>query len=65
MVLKGLSEAPASEKLLILKAALELALTLLERVGDLRALSVASSCLDFTSGMIKAKDRTTFCSCLL
>lgn len=44
----------ASEKVLILKVVLLLAITLLKRVRDLQALSVASSCLEFDPGGVKA-----------
>ncbi|KAK2866765.1 hypothetical protein Q7C36_002821, partial [Tachysurus vachellii] len=60
VVLEGLLEAPfepmesASEKFLTLKSALLLALASLRRVGDLQALSIAPTCLEFSPGMSKA-----------
>ncbi|XP_053539791.1 uncharacterized protein LOC128634035, partial [Ictalurus punctatus] len=60
VILEGLSGAPfeplesASGKLLTLKVALLLSLTSLKRVGDLQALSVAPSCLDFAPGLAMA-----------
>lgn len=62
MVLGALEEAPfeplcpfnsVSEKIMTLKVALLLALTSFKRVGDLQALSVASSCSDFAPWMVK------------
>ncbi|KAK3552543.1 hypothetical protein QTP86_014750 [Hemibagrus guttatus] len=59
VVLDGLLEAPfepmesASEKFLTLKTALLLALASLRRVGELQALSVAPTCLEFAPGMSK------------
>lgn len=57
IVLKGLSDAPFetldSEKRLTIKVALLIAITFLKRVGDLKDLSVASSCLDFAPGLVK------------
>lgn len=58
MVLEGLSLAPfetldsISEKLL--KMAFLLTITSLKKVGDLQALLVASSCLEFAPGRVKA-----------
>lgn len=60
MVLERLSLAPfepidsSSEKFLMLKMAFLLAITSLKRIADLQALSVASSCLDFATGGVKA-----------
>ncbi len=59
-VLQGLSlasfepleEVPA--KFLTLKALFLLAISSLKRIGDLQALSVAPSCLEFAPGMVKA-----------
>ncbi|KAK3557759.1 hypothetical protein QTP86_000290 [Hemibagrus guttatus] len=44
----------ASVKFLTLKTALLLALASLRRVGDLQALSVAPTCLEFAPGMSQA-----------
>jgi hypothetical protein len=60
VVLEGLSLAPfeplgeVSEKFLSFKVAFLLAITSLKRVGDLQALSVAPSCLEFAPGKVKA-----------
>ncbi|KAK3554796.1 hypothetical protein QTP70_033490, partial [Hemibagrus guttatus] len=60
VVLEWLLEAPfepmesASERFLILKTALLLALASLRRVGHLQALSVTPTCLEFAPGMSKA-----------
>lgn len=60
VLLEGFSMVPseplesASEKVLILKVIFLLAITLLKRVGDLKALSVASSCLEFDHAGVKA-----------
>ncbi|KAK3536542.1 hypothetical protein QTP86_013738, partial [Hemibagrus guttatus] len=60
VVLDGLLEAPfepmesASEKFLTLKTALLLALVYLRQVGDLQALLVVPTCLEFAPGMSKA-----------
>ncbi|KAK3542105.1 hypothetical protein QTP86_014357, partial [Hemibagrus guttatus] len=60
VVLYELLEAPlepmesASKKFLTLKTALRLALASLRRVGDLQALSVAPTCLEFSPDMFKA-----------
>lgn len=57
VVLEGLSVAPfeplesASEKFLTLKVVFLLAIV--KRVGDLQALSVSSSCLEFAPGGVK------------
>ncbi|XDV42419.1 hypothetical protein PO909_011085 [Leuciscus waleckii] len=59
-VLQGLSQAPfepieeVPEKFLTLKALFLLAISSLKRIGDLQALSVAPSCLEFAPGMVKA-----------
>ena len=59
LVLQGLSQAPFEPleelpiKLLSLKTLLLLAITSLKRVGDLQALSVVPSCLEFAPGMTK------------
>ncbi|KAK3554923.1 hypothetical protein QTP86_001512 [Hemibagrus guttatus] len=57
-LLDGLLEATfepmQSEKFLTLKTALLLALDSLRRLGDLQALSVAPTCLEFAPGMSKA-----------
>lgn len=58
VVLEGLSMAPfkplesASEQFLTLKVFFLLAIT--KKAGDLQALSVASSCLEFAPGGVKA-----------
>ncbi len=49
---KPLKEVPA--KLLNLKALFLLAISCLKRIGDLQALSVAPSCLEFALSMVKA-----------
>ncbi|XP_067258622.1 uncharacterized protein [Chanodichthys erythropterus] len=60
IVLQGLAEAPfepieeVSDKFLTLKTIFLLAVSSLKRIGDLQALSVAPSCLEFASGMVKA-----------
>ncbi len=41
-------------KFLTLKALFLLAISSLKRIGDLQALSVAPSCLEFAPGMVKA-----------
>ncbi len=58
VVLEGLVTAPfeplesASERILNLKVVLLLALTSLKRVGDLQALSVSETCMDFAPGLV-------------
>ncbi len=42
-----------SEKLLTLKTVLLVALSSLKRVGDLHALSISLSCMDFAPGLVK------------
>jgi len=60
VVFKGLSLAPFEpldevyEKFMSFKVAILLAITSLNRVGDLQALSVASSSLKFAPGRVKA-----------
>ncbi len=60
VVLEALCKPPfepieeASERLLTLKMVLLLAISSLKRVGDLQALSVAPSFLDFAPGLAKA-----------
>ncbi|CAM4662369.1 unnamed protein product [Leuciscus chuanchicus] len=60
VALQGLSQAPfepieeVPEKFLTLKALFLLAISSLKRIGDLQALSVAPSCLEFAPGMVKA-----------
>ncbi len=60
MVLEALCKLPfepieeVSERLLTLKTVLLLAIHSLKRVGDLQALSVAPSCIDFAPGLAKA-----------
>ncbi|CAM4711693.1 unnamed protein product [Leuciscus chuanchicus] len=60
IALQGLSLAPfepieeVPEKFLTLKALFLLAISSLKRIGDLQALSVAPSCLEFAPGMVKA-----------
>ncbi|XP_048054335.1 B-cell receptor CD22-like [Megalobrama amblycephala] len=60
VVLQGLAEAPfepleeVPEKFLTLKTAFLLAITSLKKIGDLQALSVAPSYLEFALGMVKA-----------
>ncbi|KAK9957703.1 hypothetical protein ABG768_011926 [Culter alburnus] len=60
VVLQGLAEAPfepleeAPERFLTLKTIFLLAITSLKRIGDLQALSVAPSYLEFAPGMVKA-----------
>ncbi|XDV45554.1 hypothetical protein PO909_013639 [Leuciscus waleckii] len=60
IALQGLSLAPFEpieedpEKFLTLKALFLLAISSLKRIGDLQALSVAPSCLEFAPGMVKA-----------
>ncbi len=59
VVLQGLSGHPfepletVTEKILTLKTVLLLALSSLKRVGDLQALSVSPSCMDFAPGLVK------------
>ncbi len=43
----------ASERILTLKVVILLALTSLKRVGDLQALSVSETCMDFAPGLVK------------
>ncbi len=60
IVQQGLSLAPFKPleevlaKFLTLKALFLLAISSLKRIGDLQALSVAPSCLEFATGMVKA-----------
>ncbi|XDV35947.1 hypothetical protein PO909_005809 [Leuciscus waleckii] len=60
IVLEGLSGAPfeplesVSEKFLTFKTIFLLAISSLKRVGDLQALSVSPTCLEFAPGMVKA-----------
>ncbi len=60
IVLQGLSLAPfepleeAPAKFLTLKALFLLAISSLKRIGDLQALSVAPSCLEFAPGKVEA-----------
>ena len=60
IVLEGLSAAPfepldiISEKFLTLKTIFLLAISSIKRVGDLQALSISPSCLEFAPGMVKA-----------
>ncbi|XP_073669465.1 uncharacterized protein [Paramisgurnus dabryanus] len=60
VVLEGLSMAPFEPietvpvKFVALKTVLLLAVTSLRRVGDLQALSVSPTCLEFAPGMVKA-----------
>ncbi|XP_026100385.1 uncharacterized protein LOC113071237 [Carassius auratus] len=60
IVLEGLSRAPfepldlVSEKFLSFKTTFLLAISSLKRVGDLQALSVSPTCLEFAPGMVKA-----------
>ncbi|CAM4725781.1 unnamed protein product [Leuciscus chuanchicus] len=60
IVLEGLALAPfepieeVSEKFLTLKTLFLLAISSIKRIGDLQALSVAPSCLEFAPGMVKA-----------
>ncbi len=60
IVLEGLVETPfeplesASDRLLTLKLVFLMAITSLKRIGDLQALSVLPSYLDFAPGMAKA-----------
>ena len=60
IVLEGLSVAPfeplesVSEKFLTFKTIFLLAISSLKRVGDLQALSVSPTCLEFAPGMVKA-----------
>ncbi len=59
VVLEGLVMAlfeplkSASERILTLKVVILLALTSLKRVGDLQALSVSETCMDFAPGLVK------------
>ena len=58
-VLEGLVDTPfepiesASDKLLTLKMVFLMAITSLKRIGDMQALSISPSCLDFAPGMVK------------
>ncbi|XP_067247019.1 uncharacterized protein [Chanodichthys erythropterus] len=60
IVLQGLAEAPfepieeVSDTFLTLKTVFLSAISSLKRTGDLEAMSVAPSCLEFAPGMIKA-----------
>ncbi len=60
IVLQGLSLAPIEAleevpaKCLTVKALFLLAISSLKKIGDLQALSVAPSCLEFAPGMVKA-----------
>ena len=60
VVLEGLAEAPfeplesAEAKNLTLKVAFLLAITSLRRVGDLQALAISPTCLEFAPGGVKA-----------
>ncbi|KAJ7996685.1 hypothetical protein DPEC_G00239590 [Dallia pectoralis] len=60
IVLEGLSRAPfeaieeVPDKFVTLKTVFLLAISSLKRIGDMQALSVAPSCLDFSPGMVKA-----------
>ena len=60
VVLEGLAEAPfeplesAEAKNLTLKVAFLLAITSLRRVGDLQALAIMPTCLEFAPGGVKA-----------
>ncbi len=60
VVLEALSKAPFEPleevplRFLTIKTVLFLAISSLKRVGDLQALSVAPSCLEFAPGMAKA-----------
>ncbi|XP_016416708.1 uncharacterized protein LOC107746890 [Sinocyclocheilus rhinocerous] len=59
IVLEGLTGHPfkpmesVSEKLLTIKTVLLVALSSLKRVGDLQALSISPSCMDFAPGLVK------------
>lgn len=59
MVLEALTGPPyellesASHKLFTLKMVLLLALTYLKRIGDLQALLLSPSCLDFDPSLVK------------
>ncbi|KAI2667001.1 Non-reducing polyketide synthase PKS8-1 [Labeo rohita] len=59
IVLEGLVGTPfeplesASDKLLTLKMVFLMAITSLKRIGDMQALSISPSCLDFAPGMVK------------
>ncbi|XDV31033.1 hypothetical protein PO909_033810 [Leuciscus waleckii] len=59
IVLEGLVDTPfeliesASDKLLTLKMFFLMAITSLKRIGDMQALSISPSCLDFAPGMVK------------
>ncbi len=59
VVFEGLVTAPfepfesASERILTFKVTLLLALTSLKRVGDLQALSISETCMDFAPGLVK------------
>ncbi len=63
IVLQGLSLAPfepleeVPANFFTLKALFLLAISSLKRIGDLQALSVAPSCLEFAPGMVKARGR--------
>ena len=60
IVQEGLSLAPfepieeVSEKFITLKTIILLATSSLKRIGDIQALSVSPSCLEFSPGMVKA-----------
>ena len=59
IVLEGLVETPfeplesASDRLLTLKMVFLMAITSLKRIGDMQALSISPSCLDFAPGSVK------------
>ncbi|XDV29773.1 hypothetical protein PO909_032815 [Leuciscus waleckii] len=59
IILEGLVETlfepieSASDKLLTLKMVFLMAITSLKRIGDMQALSISPSCLDFAPGMVK------------
>ncbi len=59
IVLQGLSGhpfeplEPVTEKILTVKTVILLALSSLKRVGDLQALSISPSCMDFAPGLVK------------
>ena len=60
IMLEGLIDTPFEplesepDRLLTLKMVFLMAITSLKRIGDLRALSVSPSCLDFAPGLVKA-----------
>ncbi len=60
VVLKGLLEPPfeplesAPVRILTLRVTLLLALASFKRVGDLQAMSVSESCIEFSPGLVKA-----------